>query len=209
MISQEMNLKEQIHHHLFSDIVNGVYTPGSILHEKNLMEKYGVSRAPIREALIQLCSEGVLRNLPKRGYEVTEISAEEIQNIIRYRISLECGFMQQYGGYIDDALIEKLEQHNLNHQQRQGEGLLLHGALRLLPGGLPKGVIRADEVEGAGQRALTLLLSYHVGVTGEGRGTGQGDCLAACFFCRQGKRLPIENEDDHSLSEGERNMPEA
>ena len=58
MISQEMNLKEQIHHHLFSDIVNGVYTPGSILHEKNLMEKYGVSRAPIREALIQLCSEG-------------------------------------------------------------------------------------------------------------------------------------------------------
>ena len=46
MISQEMNLKEQIHHHLFSDIVNGVYTPGSILHEKNLMEKYGVSRAP-------------------------------------------------------------------------------------------------------------------------------------------------------------------
>ena len=119
MISQEMNLKEQIHHHLFSDIVNGVYTPGSILHEKNLMEKYGVSRAPIREALIQLCSEGVLRNLPKRGYEVTEISAEEIQNIIRYRISLECGFMQQYGGYIDDALIEKLEQH----QQRQGEGL--------------------------------------------------------------------------------------
>ena len=88
MISQEMNLKEQIHHHLFSDIVNGVYTPGSILHEKNLMEKYGVSRAPIREALIQLCSEGVLRNLPKRGYEVTEISAEEIQNIIRYRISL-------------------------------------------------------------------------------------------------------------------------
>lgn len=26
MISQEMNLKEQIHHHLFSDIVNGVYT---------------------------------------------------------------------------------------------------------------------------------------------------------------------------------------
>ena len=37
MISQEMNLKEQIHHHLFSDIVNGVYTPGSILHEKNLM----------------------------------------------------------------------------------------------------------------------------------------------------------------------------
>ena len=118
-----MNLKEQIHSHLFSDIVNGVYTPGTILHEKTLMEKYGVSRAPIREALIQLCSEGVLCNYPKRGYEVTEISAEDIQNIIRYRISLECGFMQQYGYHMDDLLIEKLEQHNQLHQQRQSEGL--------------------------------------------------------------------------------------
>ena len=123
MISSELNLKEQIHDNLFSDIVNGVYQPGAILHEKSLMEKYGVSRAPIREALIQLCSEDVLRNYPKRGYEVTEISEGDIQNIIRYRISLECGFMQQYGGYIDDGLIEKLEHHNLYHQQRQGEGL--------------------------------------------------------------------------------------
>ena len=121
MISSELNLKEQIHNNLFSDIVNGVYQPGAILHEKSLMEKYGVSRAPIREALIQLCSEDVLRNYPKRGYEVTEISEGDIQNIIRYRISLECGFMQQYGGYIDDGLIEKLEHHNLYHQQRQGD----------------------------------------------------------------------------------------
>lgn len=123
MISSEMNLKEQIHDHLFSDIVNGYYTPGTILHEKNLMEKYGVSRAPIREALIQLCSEDLLRNYPKRGYEVTELSIGDIQNIIRYRISLECGFMQQYGGYIDDRLIEELEEHNTRHQQHQSEGL--------------------------------------------------------------------------------------
>lgn len=123
MISTEMNLKEQIHDHLFSDIINGFYNPGTILHEKNLMEKYGVSRAPIREALIQLCSEDVLINYPKRGYEVTELSAGDIQNIIRYRISLECGFMQQYGEYIDDTMIELLEQHNIKHQQHQSEGL--------------------------------------------------------------------------------------
>lgn len=123
MISSGMNLKEQIHEHLFSDIVNGVYTPGTILHEKNLMEHFGVSRAPIREALIQLCSEGMLCNFPKRGYEVTEISAGEVQDIIHYRISLECGFMQQYGHYIDDELIEKLEQHAQLHQLRQSQGL--------------------------------------------------------------------------------------
>lgn len=123
MISSGMNLKEQIHDHLFSDIVKGVYTPGTILHEKTLMEQYSVSRAPIREALIQLCSEGMVCSYPKRGYEVTEISAGEVQDIIHYRISLECGFMQQYGHYIDDVLINRLEEHVEQHQLRQRQGL--------------------------------------------------------------------------------------
>ena len=110
MISSDINLKEQIHNDLFSDIVNGVYLPGAVLHEKTLMEKYGVSRAPVREALIQLCSEEILRNYPKRGYEVTAVSAEEVQNIMRYRINLECGFMQQSGHLIDSSLIGQLKE---------------------------------------------------------------------------------------------------
>lgn len=123
MTSSGGNLKEQIHEHIFSDIVNGVYVPGTILHEKNLMEKYSVSRAPIREALIQLCSEKLLLNFPKRGYEVTELSLNDMQNIMHYRISLECGFIQQFGMHIDDQVLNILTEHNDTHQQRQKEGL--------------------------------------------------------------------------------------
>lgn len=119
MISSDINLKEQIHNDLFSDIVNGVYLPGAVLHEKTLMEKYGVSRAPVREALIQLCSEEILRNYPKRGYELTAVSAEEIQNIMRYRITLECGFMQQSGHLIDSSLIGQLKEHIELHENSQ------------------------------------------------------------------------------------------
>ena len=50
--------------------------------------------------------------------------------------------------------------------QGQGEGLLLHGALRLLPGGLAEGVVPVDIVEGFGQGALPLLLARHVGPGG-------------------------------------------
>lgn len=117
------NLKEQIHDALFSDIVMGVYKPGSILHEKKLMERYGASRAPVREALIQLCSENVLRNIPKKGYEVTELSDKDMQDLIHYRISLECGFLQQNGHFIDDDLIRRLEEYNQLHQARSQEGM--------------------------------------------------------------------------------------
>ena len=80
--------------------------------------------------------------------------------------------------------------------QRQGEGLLLHGALRLLPGGLPKGVIRADEVEGAGQRALPFLLAHYIGVSGQGGRVCKGHRLTAQFFCCHGVKdlRAVENQ---------------
>lgn len=111
MSISEFTLKEQIHDALFTDIINGIYQPGTLLHEKSLMEKYNVSRAPIREALIQLCSERVLINRPKRGYEITTISNDDIQDILQFRIALECTFLQQNGNRIGSQVIEQLEQH--------------------------------------------------------------------------------------------------
>ena len=68
------NLKEYIHDQILKDVIEGTLQPNMILHEKKLMEQYGVSRSPVREALIQLCSEGTLCNYPKRGYEVSSIT---------------------------------------------------------------------------------------------------------------------------------------
>ena len=72
------NLKEYIHDQILKDVIEGTLQPNMILHEKKLMEQYGVSRSPVREALIQLCSEGTLCNYPKRGYEVSSITEKEI-----------------------------------------------------------------------------------------------------------------------------------
>lgn len=114
-----INLKNKIHDELFADIINGIYTPGTILHEKKLIEKYNVSRSPVREALIQLCSENILQNLPKRGYVITTITSRNNQDITRYRISLECSFMQQYGHLIDFSLIKKLKEFNSCTERKQ------------------------------------------------------------------------------------------
>lgn len=57
-------LKEYIHDQILKDVIEGTLQPNMILHEKKLMEQYGVSRSPVREALIQLCSEGTLAIIP-------------------------------------------------------------------------------------------------------------------------------------------------
>lgn len=66
MTNNNSNLKEYIHDQILKDVIEGTLQPNMILHEKKLMEQYGVSRSPVREALIQLCSESILCNYPKR-----------------------------------------------------------------------------------------------------------------------------------------------
>lgn len=56
MTNNNSNLKEYIHDQILKDVIEGTLQPNMILHEKKLMEQYGVSRSPVREALIQLCS---------------------------------------------------------------------------------------------------------------------------------------------------------
>jgi len=126
MITQKSNnLKEQIHDAILDDIIKGLYTPLSVLHEKKLMAQYDVSRAPIREALIQLCSEGVLDNIPKKGYLITTLSDEDIKNIIYFRQALECSFLQNYSSCITTEAIEQLEEQLSHTRSAQN----IHSAL--------------------------------------------------------------------------------
>ena len=64
-------LKGQVYDALFSDIINGTYPPDYVFTEKFLMEKYQVSRAPIREALISLVTQQVLESVPRQGYRIS------------------------------------------------------------------------------------------------------------------------------------------
>lgn len=117
------NLKEYIHDQILKDVIEGTLQPNMILHEKKLMEQYGVSRSPVREALIQLCSEGTLCNYPKRGYEVSSITEKEIQDIIHFRIAVECSFLMQCGPNISDETLKKLDEYITDHVVLQANGL--------------------------------------------------------------------------------------
>lgn len=105
------NLKTQIHDEEYNKILKGEYSLTEIITEKSLMEKYGVSKAPVREALTQLCSENMLKSIPRCGYQLTQISMKELQDTLQLRAILELGAFELYKDKIDDKKLEKLEEH--------------------------------------------------------------------------------------------------
>lgn len=70
-------------------IMAGEYPPGSPLGEIELAERFGVSRGPVREALIQLEHEYLVRSYPNRGFFVTTLTEQEFDERIQLRTVLE------------------------------------------------------------------------------------------------------------------------
>ncbi|OXM64295.1 MULTISPECIES: GntR family transcriptional regulator [Amycolatopsis] len=70
-------------------IIKGEYPPGSALSEGTLAETYGTSRTPIREAIQQLQSEGLVEVVPRVGTFVREPSRRELGELFELKSVLE------------------------------------------------------------------------------------------------------------------------
>jgi DNA-binding GntR family transcriptional regulator len=84
---------EQMGDQIEERIVTGIYPPGMRLDETELASSFGVSRTPIREALIQLSSEGLVEIRPRRGAIVAEIGQQRLYEMFEVMAELEamCG----------------------------------------------------------------------------------------------------------------------
>ena len=74
---------------LREDIVSGVFGQGEWLKIAGLAERYGLSSAPIREALNQLEAEGLVELLPNRGARVRRVTRDFIADLFEIRLALE------------------------------------------------------------------------------------------------------------------------
>lgn len=70
-------------------ILNGDFAPGDRLDELSLAERYGVSRTPVREALRQLASSGLVDVRPRRGAVVASITPEKLADLFGAMAELE------------------------------------------------------------------------------------------------------------------------
>jgi len=80
---------ESIADSLRADILRGNLKSGQALKQDEIAAQFGISKIPVREALIQLKAEGLVNFYPNRGAFVSELSAVEADEIYVMRIALE------------------------------------------------------------------------------------------------------------------------
>ena len=83
-----LTVSEQIAAKVGDRIVAGSLAPGARLGEQELADEFATSRGPIREAIRILEREGLAVVLPRRGAEVTSLSATELQELFEVRAGL-------------------------------------------------------------------------------------------------------------------------
>lgn len=102
------SLREQIEAQLSSRIISGEIPPGQVLTVPTLAGEFGVSATPVREAILNLARRGFLRPIRNRGFEVTEVSPEELRELSDVRMLLEAPTMVTVAGTLDDETVTEL-----------------------------------------------------------------------------------------------------
>lgn len=104
---RRINLSQQAYRELVDKIVSGAYPGGTKLTEEGLCREFGISRTPIREALLKLETEGMIESLPKRGVRVRVLDADEVRELFGCRRELETLALRRAVGNIPaDELAE-------------------------------------------------------------------------------------------------------
>ncbi|MEU2333177.1 GntR family transcriptional regulator [Streptomyces sp. NPDC013172] len=80
---------DRVYSHVKQGVLDRRYEGGTLLTEGELAEAVGVSRTPVREALLRLEVEGLIRLYPKKGAMVLPVSAQEIADVVETRMLVE------------------------------------------------------------------------------------------------------------------------
>jgi DNA-binding GntR family transcriptional regulator len=108
--ARRRGLADEVADRIREAIFGGVYAPGAQLREVELAGALDVSRGPVREALLRLEREGLVRSAWHRGATVTTLSAEDVAEIDSLRGALEQLAVEQVVARASDediALVEK------------------------------------------------------------------------------------------------------
>lgn len=110
MMQSGDSLRIRVFNTLENAILNGEYQEGEGLNELKLSKSLGVSRTPVREALMQLELEGLVKNIPNKGAVVIGVSRQDVEDIYEIRARIEGLAARLCAQKITPQELEELEQ---------------------------------------------------------------------------------------------------
>jgi DNA-binding GntR family transcriptional regulator len=102
--------RDQAYEGIKERIVQGELGPGMSLSESRLARLLRTSRTPVREALSRLAEERYVQRIPGRGYTVTPVTVELIQNLFEMRRLLEGAAAARAAELRGNAFVERLRE---------------------------------------------------------------------------------------------------
>jgi DNA-binding GntR family transcriptional regulator len=102
-------LRESIYEQLRADILKCRLSPGADIREAELAERFGVSKSPVRDALMRLEREGLVITIPRQGYRVSPISLSDVDDMFHLRAALERACMERIVRRASDDDLATLE----------------------------------------------------------------------------------------------------
>ncbi|WP_206812985.1 GntR family transcriptional regulator [Paradesulfitobacterium ferrireducens] len=102
-------IRETVFSTLRNAILDGKLRPGERLVERDIAEKLGISRTPIREAIRKLELERLVVHIPRKGVVVAGFTKEEVMEILAIRSVLEGLICRIAAEKIEDKEVERLE----------------------------------------------------------------------------------------------------
>lgn len=111
-VIQLMSLREQVYEHLRESIEAGALEPGTFLDQNRISADLGISRTPLRDALLQLDLEGFVEVLPRRGVRVRQLTLDDIRHLYEIIGALEGAALLSSGEALESSEIETLRRLN-------------------------------------------------------------------------------------------------
>ncbi|MCR5807919.1 MAG: GntR family transcriptional regulator [Oscillospiraceae bacterium] len=108
--TDDRSLRIRVFNAIENAILDGEYKDGDSLNELRLSKELGVSRTPVREALMQLELEGLVRNIPNKGAVVVGVTEQDTHDIYEIRIRIEGLASRLCAENITDDELHALEQ---------------------------------------------------------------------------------------------------
>lgn len=91
------SLREQVYDFLRAEMAKGGLQPGEFLDLNELADQLGVSRTPLREALLNLEAQGFVTVLPRRGFRLNELTLDDIRHFYEIIGALEATALRTVG----------------------------------------------------------------------------------------------------------------
>ena len=114
-----VQVKDQVYQILREALINHEFQPGEPLREAALNERFGVSKTPIREALVRLAGDGLVEITPYRGARAKSYTVDDLRQIYEMREILQSECVRRAAESLSPVVAQRLQRNVAASEEAQ------------------------------------------------------------------------------------------